>query len=152
MDVTFSLPQAEIDELRRVLRTLGTDVERKVALQALRTAARVGQRAIRQAAPVGTEPMHRKQRKYGRLRDNIRVSVASRKAPEFRVTVNSGRAYWGMFTEFGTVRQPPRPWFTPAFDAAVPAMLQSLIDALGRGVRREAERQAGTLKKRATRR
>lgn len=53
---------------------------------------------------------------YGHLRDNIKVKVSKPTPTKAVAVVHTGDAYWGLFSEYGTERQPATPWIRPAFD------------------------------------
>ena len=59
------------------------------------------------------------------------------------VAVHTGKAFWGMFSEFGTSRQPARPWLSPALDASAVAALGRLGKNLGDRLERTAKELAG---------
>src|SRR3546814_20520378 len=53
----------------------------------------------------------------GHLKDNIRTKrEKARKSYTIRYVVHFGNAFWALFRERGTVRQPPRPWAGPTFE------------------------------------
>lgn len=139
METRFTIDGAR--ELERLLKDLGPEVGSKVALQALRASARSIQRELKARAPTGKQDPHPK---YGRLKDNIRVTTVEKNPPEFEVVVHTGSAFWGHFLEFGTVKMRPHPWFSPVWDASVQAALETLGKNMSTGISREARKLAGT--------
>lgn len=139
MDTQFTIDGTR--ELERLLKELGQEVGAKVALQSVRAGARVVQRELKARAPEGRQPAHHK---YGRLKDNIRVTATEKEPPEFEVTIHTGDAFWAHMLEFGTVKMPPYPWFSPVWDAMPERVLQVMGQSLARGISREARKLAGT--------
>lgn len=114
--------------------------QRKVLRQATMAGARVGRDAIRDAAPVdegitrkAIVAAAKKRNEPGTFTSGVRVRSIRRE---------DGRnpAYTYRFSEFGTSREPARPWIRPTWDAreseitdAVRDRLASAIDeAIGR--------------------
>jgi HK97 gp10 family phage protein len=130
-----------VKELNAALRQLPQRMQDRVYNAAVAAGARDFRNAVKQATPVGAEDPHPK---YGRGRDNIRMT-RDRERPKGapRYIVHIGRAFWLMFYEFGTSRQPQRAFFRPAFDAGAERALRKMTDALARGLAREAKKLAG---------
>jgi len=124
-------------ELDRVLKKLPKKIRGKVLRQALMAGAGVIRKAMRQRAPVLT----------GKLKMSIaarRDRAAERGGASVAVKVGPlGRGFYGMFTEFGTSRQPARPWARPAFEESKRAALDKTGGQLGKAIEREAARLAG---------
>jgi HK97 gp10 family phage protein len=128
-------------EINKVLKQL-PDRTQKRQLQA---AARKGANVIRDAAvaraPFGTEQAAGK---YGHLRDNIKVTAArGNNASSVRVVINTGKAFWGNFLEFGTRFISARPFMRPALDETAGKAIGEVGKALGKGVEKEAAILAG---------
>lgn len=143
-------------ELEQVLKRLPARLRERELQSAARAGANVIRREIRDRAPRGNDPSPGS-KKYGSLHDNIRVS--RRKELEGRnnvvMSVHTGRAFWGQFLEFGTVKMAPRPFFTVGFDVAANKALLRTGQALGRRLDRTAKElagQFGSLKKSTKRR
>lgn len=137
-------------ELKANLAALGDEVATKVGVRANREAAKAVADVVKSVAPRGTgSTVRRRKRKdgsvavadYGRLADNIKVRRA-RARSENTITFNitTGKAFWGLFQEFGTVNMPAHPWMRPAFDAAADVGLKIQIAELERGIERAAKR------------
>ena len=144
-----------------LLRRLPDDLARNVLQGGLLDSADVVRQAVRAAAPKGTEPTRktrtrfargrgkrRGQREsvaydYGHLQDNIRVVAAGRGGRGAAVRITTGKAFWGLFLEKGTVRMRARPFFFRAAEAAYPRFLVAFADALGRGLRAAVLRLGG---------
>jgi len=130
-------------EMRRVLKMLPDRVQKRVMRNAVRSAAVVMRKSVQSAAPVGAESS-KASAKYGRLRQNIRV-LRLKRVPRGSeaARVDTGRAFWGVWYEFGSSRQPPRPWFRPAVDTASDASVERLRERLAAGILKEALALAG---------
>ena len=121
-------------ELERVLNGLPRASSEFALSSALRAGANIVRKEARERAPMAdSSPINNKgyvraKRKYGHLRDNIRVTKTRHRAGAAQMTIHSGRAFWGMFLEFGTVKMGARPWLSPAFEATYKAA-QALIRA-----------------------
>ncbi len=134
-------------DLKGVAELVGTleELNSQSALKVGQVAGREGAKLIRDelkaSAPVGTEPVRKKRRGIGRLRDNIRIRRRRpQKQHQIRFSVGVGRAFWGLFSELGTARQPAQPWMRPAFDTAAPRVVAAMADLIGTGIIREAKR------------
>lgn len=135
-------------ELEKLLKELGKEPARRALRSAVRAGANVIKSEALLAVPVGSEAPHPK---YGRLKDNLKVVLAKTGAAPVEYSVSVGRAFWGMFQEFGTRFQPARPWLRPAFDHAKIAALKTIETGLGKSIEREAMKLAnkhGTKRKR----
>lgn len=152
-------------ELDAALAQLPEALRRPVVLAALRKAARPMVAEARTRVRRGRDPRRRgskKQRRSGEavligpLADSIRASAA-RDASGTGASIAVGpdrRHFYGMFLEFGTSRQPPRRFLTPAFEIrkedAVRLVGEELWKALAAAARRLSGRaEKGTLTKRA---
>jgi HK97 gp10 family phage protein len=137
-------------ELKANLAALGDEVATKVGNKANREAAKVVAGVIKSVAPRGTGSTVRRRRlksgavtiaDYGRLVDNIKVRKArARSENTITFNISTGKAFWGLFQEFGTVNMPARPWMRPAFDAAADVGLKIQIAELERGIERAAKK------------
>lgn len=138
-----------VEALKKVLAELPREHAERVGVAAVRAGAKVIRDEFKASAPVGTGPTDKTRRRkngqvvkfnYGRLRDNITIKRDKRGAGphaiKFRIGI--GRAFWGMFQEFGTKFQAARPWLRPAFDRSNAAALRVMIESIGKGVAREA--------------
>lgn len=145
-------------ELDAALAALGTDVAGKLGTAATRAAGKALQAELIDAAPFnpnGPKPKiftaksgSLRRTDYGHLRDNLRVRrVKADKPFMIRFQVTTGRAFWGAFLEWGTVRMAAKPWARPTFDRMHQKLLSTVMDTLRTGVDRAAKRAA-----RATRR
>lgn len=131
-------------EIERVLRGL----PRAVSEDVLRRSLRVGANLVRKEA-VARAPMAEQislvnkhylfsKRKYGHLRDNIRVTQTKHRMGAAQMTIHTGRAFWGMFLEFGTVKMAARPWLGPAFEATHRAALALVGERLALNISKAA--------------
>lgn len=132
-----------IPELRAALEAIGTEVATKVGRRADRLAANKMAAVMKATAPVSDGNQSPGSKKYGRLKDNIRVRLArARKEGVIVYNVTAGRAFWGFFQEFGTKNMPARPWMRPAFDTTVQAAIDTQINELLGGIETTAKRAA----------
>jgi len=106
----------------------------------MRTKGNVIKKEVIARAPVGTEPANEK---FGTLRDNIKTTAIKKTRLAGEVAVHSGRAYWAIFLEFGTVKMPARPFIGPAFDAVKKKAVDKFVKTLGRSVEKTALELAG---------
>lgn len=129
-------------ELDAVLKELPPAMQKSVLAPAVAAGARVMRREIKAATPVGADPSEASQT-YGRARDNVvisRLRRLRRAVAGYRVSM--GRAFWMTWYEFGTSRQPARPFFRPAVERATSEAVKAMRDALARGLERAARRLA----------
>ena len=125
-------------ELRKVLRRLPQNAQRRVLQSSLRQGANVIRDEAKALAPVAT----------GKLAASIKVRKVGRSTGDsVHMVVTTGDAFWGNFLEFGTGRQPARPFMRPALDATGGAALVKIGKAMGRGIEREARKLAGSFAK-----
>lgn len=129
-------------EMRRLLRELPIQAEKRVLQAATNAGAREWLKSVKAAAPVGDEPSPASQR-YGTLKKNLRMRPFRNPRPGFRGSrVSTRDAFWGFFYEFGTKHQAARPWFRPAIESANGAAIRAFNAAIARGLVREATRLA----------
>lgn len=129
-----------VAELKAALEELGEVTATKVGVRANREAAAELRDNLQAVAPY--DPTER-ERKYGHLRDEIRVRKVKARALHTIVhIVSTGRAFWGSFLEFGTVKMAARPWWRPLVDANYQRIFKLQTSKLGDGIEREAKRIA----------
>ena len=131
-------------EMARVLKALPPRVAERDLLGAVRVGAGVVKREAVKRAPKsgrGTRKVRGKDRKA--LQKEIKVTKIASDSKGAAVAVHTGKAFWGMFSEFGTSRQPARPWLSPALDASAVAALGRLGKNLGDRLERTAKELAG---------
>lgn len=140
-----------LKELDNLLTQLPRQVARKEMAAALRAGAVKIRQAAKARAPV-RQASHaiaiRRRRgpaNKGRMPGFLRASIGIRTlrtareaAPHIVVTV--GRAFYGMFSEFGTKHQPARPWLRPAAESAAGAAFAAIKETLVRRIAAAAER------------
>lgn len=139
----FGLDMKGGQEWARALNQLPEKLQSGAIYAALHRSAGVVQKAIKRAAPVGTEPTRKTRRvfgvrvsaragrylrlakpvsvsyDYGRLRDNIRRRrLNARRTGEIGVQVTRGRAFWAFFLERGAGNVRPHPFWQRAAAAA----------------------------------
>lgn len=138
-----------VADLKAALAALSTDVATKTGKTANRRAAQGMAKVMKDAAPVSQEADRSPaSKKYGRLRDNIRVRLAkSRQSTAIVYNITIGRAFWGFFQEFGTRNMPANPFMRRAFDQSVGAAQTAQIDELRTGIDRAAKKAARLAKR-----
>ena len=134
-------------ELRRLLLQLPERSQKKVLRAAARKGALILKNAAKANAPTGgysgrallTFRKGGVQARAIKLRDEIKITLRRGSTPQdVHFAVHSGKAYWGMFLEFGTWKQPATPWLRPALDEKGSAAVRAVGDALGKGIEKEA--------------
>lgn len=142
----FNFKVNGLNEARRALKQLPANVQRRVLSQATRSGAVIIKNEVKRAAPAGTEPPRKRSsgKNYGRLKENIRVIRLNKGVPKSisRWRVDTGRAFWGWFSEFGTRFMSASPWFRPAVDRSHEKAVNTIKERLASGVAREAEKLA----------
>lgn len=153
------------DEVRRALRALPEEVQKRELADASRAGALVIRDDIRPRVPILAEP--HVDRRPGAVRDAVRATRGKRTGSYGQAFVyvrtltaravagwkkkNRGKRsaqnpddpfYW-RFLEFGTSKMAARPFFRPGFDSAAPKAAQAIVDALRTGVARAAEKVRG---------
>ncbi len=152
-------------EMEAVLRRLPGEIAQKALTAALRQAAEPVLDEARARAPVGKESKgrvrFRRSRKgkvtvsnYGKLRPSLRIATvpASRTPHSATVVVTVGKAFWGLFVEFGTRFMAARPFLRPAFEARKMEALNRLGQSLGEQIEKAARKLAGPYAKSGLRR
>ena len=131
-------------EMAKVLKLLPGKVQGKLLISATRAGANLIRNDARARAPESGLGAERRAARsssgedYGTLKDNISVKKVKTPPSRAKMIISNGRAFWGMFLEFGTEKHPPQPWLRPAFDGNVSAALAKIGKTLGRGIEREA--------------
>lgn len=140
-------------ELDAKLAMLGTEIAGKLGTAATRAAGKALQAELIEAAPYNPAGPTLKvytaksgavrRTDYGHLRDNLRVRrVKARKPFMIVFQVTTGRAFWGAFLEWGTVRIGAKPWARPTFDRLHAKLIETVAATLRKGVALAAKRQA----------
>jgi HK97 gp10 family phage protein len=120
-------------ELDAKLARLGQDVATDIGVDAVNAAARA--LADRWAAIAPYDPNRNPDRKYGHLKDEIRVRrEGTDNANQIAFRVSTGDAFWGYFYEFGTVKQPPRPIFRSETEGMKDELVNIQIQRLRSGI------------------
>jgi HK97 gp10 family phage protein len=120
-------------ELDAKLARLGQEVATDIGVDAVNAAARA--LADHWVAIAPFDPNRDPARKYGHLRDEIRVRrEGTDNVHQIAFRVSTGNAFWGYFYEFGTVRQPPRPIFRSATEGMKDELVTIQIQRLRAGI------------------
>ena len=116
-----------LEELQDKLNRLPVEFSRRALRTALRPAGLVFRDAIRSAAP----------RLTGWLADHITVRAKTNNLDEGSVTAtfsrkqkpgsNTSAIYEALYSEFGTVKEPARPFIRPAFESSKQTALDTFI-------------------------
>lgn len=146
----FSVNISGAREIEAVLRDLPERVARNAVKSSLMAGGAVVVKELKATAPVGPDPGGKSRKtasggskNYGKLRDNIRRGTIHVTGASLAIGVGIGRAFWGMFQEFGTSRMPAHPWFRRAWEKSKVGALDAIGRALGKGVEREALKLSG---------
>jgi len=147
-------------EMEQVLQQLPDYIAKRVVNGALRKGAAVVLDAARARAPVGQESKGRVRLRvtkkgkvsvsnYGKLKLNLRIVniPPSKTSHSAAVAVSVGKAFWGLFVEFGTRFMRARPFMRPAFESTKYQALDVIGKALGEGIEKAAVKLAGPLAK-----
>ena len=121
-------------QINSVLRRLPDRVQKQELQKSLRAGGNIIRDAAQALAPVDT----------GEGRDSIKVTaVRGNSAKMVRLVVNTGKAFYLNFIEFGTRHMRARPFMRPAFDETAGQALQKIGHTLGKGVEKQAATLAG---------
>ncbi len=151
MPLTVNIAGAS--ELEALLKQLPERLARNRVNHALMAGASVVAAELKHDAPVGhygpggvrLRPTAKRQR-YGALAANIRRRTLKVAGASMTVGVGIGKAFWGLFGEFGTSRQPARPWFRKGWEASKLQALDAIGRDLAQGIETEALKLAGELR------
>lgn len=146
------------DKIEAMMQALPDEVAKKVAQQSMRKGAAIIQREAQARAPVQEgDRVHRistsrrakkfsKGRKPGFLKASILVrlnnALATAASPLVYSIGWSRDAFYGMFQEFGTRRQPARPFLRPAADSRFAEAVQAVGDDMGPRIEAAAKKLA----------
>jgi HK97 gp10 family phage protein len=134
-----------LSELNKVLQQLPDTVERRVLQNAVNAGGRVILRAVKAVAPRHQGKQSAASKRYGTIVRNLRLQTLSRVRKGMRGTrVWTKDAFWSVFFERGTKRQPARPFAEPAFEQVAGQAVQAVHDKLLEGVEKEASKLAGS--------
>lgn len=155
----FSMKITGAAEVNKTLKRLPVELQSKVYLQAMRKGMNIMRDEAKQRAPVGRsfnknfanvkKTKHKDVVKLTiiKLRDEIKVKVVQKTQYTYELALTIGRAFWGMFGEFGTSKQSKKPFMRPAYDTTKTTVLDTVGQEIGKGVERTAARLAGSLSK-----
>lgn len=140
-------------QLQRGLEEMGEEMATKVGYRANLKAAQHLRDQYIEAAPFQPGPTVKSWRRkdgssvtadYGHLKDNIRLRRdKARKEGHIVHLVTVGRAFWGRFLEYGTIKMAARPWMRPAFEANKEAVADIQREELDRLIKRTAKKIPG---------
>lgn len=137
-----------VKELDAKLAAIGKEVATKIGTQAIKASAERLAKEWETQAPYrpGTRKKYwstaggtTQSAYYGHLRENIKIrKVDPDKATAIVFGVTTGNAFWSHFLEFGTVRQPARPWARPIVERMKGELVNIQVDVLRVGIERAA--------------
>lgn len=136
----------------KLLSALPDRVENKILQSAISSAAKIGSKYIKAAAPqvknyppATAQAYWYKKTLYGHLYKSIKLRTSKRdKAKGIRgAFISTGKAYWGYILENGSRYISARPWFLPSFERAVPEMVKEIEKKVGDGILNEALNKSG---------
>ncbi len=149
--------------MEQVLKQLPAEIAKRTLQQALRKGAQPILDEARANAPVGQESKGRVRLRttkkgkvsisnYGKLKLNLRIVNNPSTTHSASVAVTVGKAFWGMFLEFGTRFMAARPFLRPAFESKKYEALKVFGQELGAGIEKAAIKLAGPYRKSGLRR
>lgn len=128
-------------ELEDALRKLPQEIAGKVMREALKRASRPMADEAKRRAPRSSDPGPQ-----GHMADSIdvrtmRVTPDGSYDVETHLWIGPDRDhFYGLFSEFGTVRQSARPFMRPAFDGLAEETIKQFGNELGDSIERAARR------------
>lgn len=141
-DTQYIQGLSDLEKKLQMLTDVGRDKDtRKVLRRSVSQGAKIFQDEMKLTAPRQTEPRARGSggARFGPLFSKIRRSVrflTRESAVLARVGPNKDTRWYASFFEFGTSRQPARPWLRPLFDRKAPQALSKTTQELTEGVLR----------------
>jgi HK97 gp10 family phage protein len=154
-------------EMEMVLRQIPDYIAKKALNAALREAAKPILDEARALAPVGQQSKGRVRMRttkrgkvsitnYGKLKLLLKIVTVPARLTSHSATVavTVGKAFWGMWVEFGIPSRHigARPFMRPAFEGKKMDALNQLGKALGEQIEKAAKKLAGPLAKSGLRR
>ncbi|WP_287740057.1 HK97-gp10 family putative phage morphogenesis protein [Diaphorobacter sp.] len=134
-------------QLGAAMRSLGSDISKKVAVAATGAGARVIRKRAQQNAPIADEDYEVEGQHVPR--GNLPKQIVAKQVPksqrrltsEHVVAVRGKRKHGyasrvGALQEFGTVKQQPQPFVRPAFDEGKGEALQAITERLRKRIER----------------
>jgi len=147
-------------ELARVLRALPKQLAVRDQNFATRKGALVIAEAIKARAPISDDVGRRRRvrskktgesfqgKDYGKLVDNIKATkVKSDSRFQSKYFIHIGRAFWGLFQEFGTTRHGANPFMRSGFEASREKAIGTVAVELRKRLPRTAKKLAGSFSK-----
>lgn len=130
---TFKLDGAA--ELDRQLAALGEQVATEIGRDAVIASAEALRDAWAQGAPYDAGSRSPASRRYGHLRQNIKIGpVRNQNVHALVYKVFTGDGFWGYFIEYGTVRMPPHPWARPIVERMKEQLINIQVETLNAGI------------------
>lgn len=127
-------------ELERALRQLPEEIAGKVLREAFRRASKPMAEDAKQSAPRSDDPGA-----GGHMADSIKVRNMKSENSLNDVQVDfwigpDRKHFYGLFQEFGTVKQGARPFMRPAFDSDVQGVIDRFGGEIWKGIERAARK------------
>jgi HK97 gp10 family phage protein len=117
-----------LEDVERKLQELGPKLAKEALVDALQAGGAILKQALEEFAPIGPS----KDPHQGALQGSIEMLTYLELLND-RGIISIGpdrRVFWGRFSEFGTCKEPARPWMRPAFDSAKQQALDKFIAVL----------------------
>lgn len=145
--MTLNVSVTGMAQIERRMQALGNDVATKVGQAANRAGAGHIAKEIAKAAPVGPDAdgsdRTRKLRngtqvttKHTKLSKNVKVRKVRAQNGTVENQVTTGKAYHGMFVEFGSIHNQPQPFFETTFVREQQAAIDKIKDVLDKRLQR----------------
>lgn len=139
--IKFKMELKGFNELNKSLSQLPDRVENRVLQKSVNAAMREALKDVKAAAPRDTGERSPASQEYGPLWKNLKVrKYRNTKKNQKGARMDTGNAFWAVFYELGTARQPARPFFGPAFRKASEKVLKKLRVELGKNIEKEAKK------------
>lgn len=139
-NIDFKIELEGFKELDKLLKTLPTNIQKRVLQSAVTGAIREGRKEIKASSPKSVEQSPASLL-YGRLNTNLKVKRLKRtRRTEKGARIDTGRAFWAVWYELGNRRQAARPFFVPAFMRAKEKIIDSLRVRLKAGIEKEVKK------------
>ncbi|MDE0724644.1 MAG: HK97 gp10 family phage protein [Alphaproteobacteria bacterium] len=133
------------DEMEKFCKDLPKKMQDKVNGGAMRAGAKVIKQEIEASAPSGSaESQAAGGKAHHKIKDSIVVKKQKEGNGQFSYVIGvSKKAYHAIFIEFGTRFISPKPFAVPAIERSKDEAIQSMSNAMFKGLQRESKKLAG---------
>lgn len=139
-----------VKEFKAALNALGPEIATKEAVKVSRKVTNVMRDEVRKKAPYDPSDTRRtwrtadgikREADYGHLRNNIKTrKVRAKKLHTVSFVITTGKAFWGRFLEFGTIKLKAQPFFKPAVDSSASKAIDTLMSEMRKAVENAARK------------